>query len=29
MIGGPAVRVLGLTADGDEVPVIVENAWRL
>ncbi|HMK91828.1 MAG TPA: aminopeptidase [Thermoleophilia bacterium] len=29
MIGGSAVSVLGLTATGDEVPVIVEDAWRL
>jgi len=29
MIGGPHVRVLGVTADGDEVPVIDDQVWRL
>ena len=29
MIGGPQVRVLGVTAGGDEVPVIVDDSWQL
>lgn len=29
MIGGPEVSVHGVTASGDEVPVIVDNAWQL
>ena len=29
MIGGPEVSVLGVTAGGDEVPVIVADEWRL
>jgi aminopeptidase len=29
MIGGPEVSVLGVTAGGDEVPVIVAGEWRL
>jgi aminopeptidase len=29
MIGGPEVTVSGLTADGDEVPIIVDDQWQL
>jgi aminopeptidase len=29
MIGGPDVAVSGLTAAGDETPIIVDNEWRL
>jgi aminopeptidase len=29
MIGSPEVRVLGVTADGTEVPVLVEGAWQV
>ena len=29
MIGSPAVRVDGLTAGGDEVPVLVEGRWQV
>jgi aminopeptidase len=29
MIGSPDVRVLGLTAGGEEVPVLVEGRWQL
>jgi len=29
MIGGPEVEVTGLTVDGDEVPVIVDDQWQL
>jgi leucyl aminopeptidase (aminopeptidase T) len=29
MIGSPEVRVLGLTADGTETPVLVEGAWQV
>jgi aminopeptidase len=29
MIGGPEVEVSGLTVDGDEVPIIVDDQWQL
>lgn len=29
MIGGPGVTVTGITREGDEVPVIVHDEWRL
>jgi aminopeptidase len=29
MIGSPEVRVLGVTADGTETPVLVDGAWQL
>jgi aminopeptidase len=29
MIGGPEVQVSGVTADGEEVPIIVDDQWRL
>jgi len=29
MIGGPAVTVTGVGADGDEIPVIVDDRWQL
>jgi aminopeptidase len=29
MIGSPEMRVTGLTADGDRVPVLVEGAWQI
>lgn len=29
MIGGPGVAVHGITKDGDEVPVIIEDCWQL
>jgi aminopeptidase len=29
MIGGPEVAVSGVTADGDEVPIIVDDQWQL
>jgi aminopeptidase len=29
MIGGPEVEVVGVTADGDEIPIIQEDQWRL
>jgi aminopeptidase len=29
MIGGPEVSVSGVTSDGDEVPIIVDDRWQL
>jgi hypothetical protein len=29
MIGGPGVRVTGRTADGNEVPVLIDGEWKL
>jgi aminopeptidase len=29
MIGGPGVRVTGRTADGSEVPVLIDGEWRI
>ena len=29
MIGGPEVAVSGVTGDGDEVPIIVDDRWQL
>jgi leucyl aminopeptidase (aminopeptidase T) len=29
MIGGPEVSVDGVTADGQEVPVLREDVWQL
>jgi aminopeptidase len=29
MIGSPEMRVTGLTADGDRVPVLVDGAWQI
>ena len=29
MIGGPGVDVSGITTDGDEVPVLVDGAWKI
>jgi aminopeptidase len=29
MIGGPEVAVSGVTADGDEVPIIADDQWQL
>ena len=29
MIGGPEVEVVGVTAEGDEIPIIQEDQWRL
>ncbi len=29
MIGGPEVSVHGVTEDGSEVPIIIDNEWRL
>ena len=29
MIGGPEVAVLGLTAAGDEVPVLSGERWQI
>jgi aminopeptidase len=29
MVGGPAVTVTGLTRDGGEVPILVEDVWQL
>jgi aminopeptidase len=29
MIGGPEVEVLGVTAAGEEVPIIQDDVWRL
>jgi hypothetical protein len=28
MIGGPEVDVVGVTRDGREVPIILENIWQ-
>jgi aminopeptidase len=29
MIGGPEVQVVGVTEDGDEIPIIQEDQWQL
>jgi len=29
MLGGPEVSVLGVTAGGDEVPVLVDDRWQI
>jgi aminopeptidase len=29
MIGRPEVRVTGITADGDRVPVLVDGNWQI
>ncbi len=29
MIGGPEVQVVGVTEDGEEIPIIQEDEWRL
>ena len=29
MVGGPDVTVTGITRDGSEVPLLVEDVWQL